>query len=326
MANTHEKPNENPLGTQPRPFQVSRTFPFPRELVFRAWSSAEHLKHWFCPAVFTVPAAEIEFRVGGAFTLCMRSPEGQEFWNRGHYAEIVPNSRLVLDLQAFGGDSDKPLFRAYTEVNFSEEHGGGTRMDVTQTYTVFEPMAEMMIQGAPMGWSQTLDRLGVELERMREMAPLQRSVVHAMFRIERSYAASPAQVFKALSDPAAKAQWFVGGPGYTTLVREMDVRPGGREVVKGRWEHGLVSHFSAHYFDVVPDQRLVYAYEMHLDDRKISASLTTFELNPAGSGTQLVMTEQGAFLDGFDDNGSRQRGSNFLLDAIGRFVDGVKGA
>jgi len=54
-------------------------------------------------------------------------------------------------------------------------------------------------------------------------------VVHASFSIERVYAAAPAAVFRALTDPAAKAQWFVGPAGYTQLERAMDVRPGGRE-------------------------------------------------------------------------------------------------
>jgi len=63
-----------------------------------------------------------------------------------------------------------------------------------------------------------------------------RSVVHATFSIERIYEASCAQVFKALTDPAAKAKWFSGGNGYSLLAREMDVRPGGREMVKGRWD------------------------------------------------------------------------------------------
>jgi uncharacterized protein YndB with AHSA1/START domain len=144
-----------------------------------------------------------------------------------------------------------------------------------------------------------------------------RSVVHATFRIERTYPASPAQVFKALTDPAAKAKWFTGGNGYTLLAREMDVRPGGREHVKGRKDNGVVSTFDAVYHDVVADERIVYAYEMHLDDRKISVSLATLELKPAGTDTRLVMTEQGAFLDGYDDAGSREHGSNFLLDALG---------
>src|ERR1700680_3309919 len=147
---------------------------------------------------------------------------------------------------------------------------------------------------------------------------LPRSVVHAMFCIERTYQASPAQVFKALTDPAAKAKWFTGGNGYTLLAREMDVRPGGREHVKGRKDTGVVSTFDAIYHDVIADERIVYAYEMHLDDRKISVSLATLELKPAGTDTRLVMTEQGAFLDGYDDAGSREPGSNFLLDALGK--------
>ncbi|WP_211251745.1 SRPBCC family protein [Andreprevotia chitinilytica] len=177
-----------------------------------------------------------------------------------------------------------------------------------------------MIQGAAQGWSQTLDRLEQEVARIQKSAPVSRSVVHGTFCIERTYAASPAQVFRAFVDPASKAKWFAGGGGYTLLAREMDVRPGGREHVQGRWSSGVVSTFDAVYYDVVPDERIVYAYEMHLDERKISVSLATFELRPAGSGTRLVMTEHGAFLDGYDDAGSREQGSNALLDALGNWL------
>jgi uncharacterized protein YndB with AHSA1/START domain len=147
---------------------------------------------------------------------------------------------------------------------------------------------------------------------------ISRTVVHATFCIERTYATTRSQVFNALTDPAAKAKWFAGGDGYTVLARHMDARPGGREHVKGRWNTGVVSTFDAVYHDVVADERIVYSYEMHLDDRKISVSLATLELKPAGADTRLVMTEQGAFLDGYDDAGSREHGSNFLLDALGK--------
>jgi hypothetical protein len=78
-----------------------------------------------------------------------------------------------------------------------------------------------MIQGAPQGWSQTLDRLEIEVARMQKSAPTSRSVVHAMFCIERTYTAPRSHVFKALTDPAAKAKWFAGGEGYTQLARHM---------------------------------------------------------------------------------------------------------
>jgi uncharacterized protein YndB with AHSA1/START domain len=134
--------------------------------------------------------------------------------------------------------------------------------------------------------------------------------------------ASPKQVYRALSDMTAKARWFEGREGYVVLEREMDVRPGGRERLKGRWTSGMVSTFDAVYFDVVPNERLVYTYEMRLDDRKISVSLATMELMPVGDGTRLVITEQGAFLDGYDDAGSRERGTGFLLDRLGASLQG----
>jgi uncharacterized protein YndB with AHSA1/START domain len=149
------------------------------------------------------------------------------------------------------------------------------------------------------------------------MPPRTSSVVHATFSLERIYPASPEQVFKAFADPVAKAKWFAGGGTYTLLAREMDVRAGGREHVQGRWDTGMVSTFDAVYFDVIPNTRIVYAYEMHLDERKISVSLATLDIKPTPDGTRLVVTEQGVFLDGYDDAGSREHGTALLLDALG---------
>lgn len=305
---------------QSRPLVISRTFSAAPELVFSAWSSADHVRRWFCPAGFSVPQAEVKFEVGGAFQVCMRSPDGHDYWTKGTFAEIVPHSRLAVDMSAVD-DKDAPMFRAYTEVTFTKS-GSGTLMEVTQSYTLYQPLAAQMIQGAEQGWSQTLDRLRHEVLRIKLEAPATRSVVHSTFRLERTYDAPRAQVFKALTDPDAKAKWFARGEGLTLLTREMDVRPGGREIVKGRWDSGIVSTFDALYHDVVQDERIVYSYQMHLDERKISVSLTTFDLKPAGTGTHLVLTEQGAFLDGYDDAGSREQGTNFLLDALGAALKG----
>jgi uncharacterized protein YndB with AHSA1/START domain len=314
MAQTNRKSPR--LQAQPEPLVISRLFPARRDLVYRAWTSAEHLKHWFCPAGFSVPQAEVDCRVGGVFDICMRSPEGWSHWTRGKYLEIVPQSRLVIEMSV-AGDDDQVLFRARTVASFTDE-AHGTRLEVTQSYTILDPKSVPMIQGAPRGWGQTLDRLAQELARVERSSAASRSVVHASFCIERTYAASRSQVFKALTDPAAKAKWFTGGNGFTQLAREMDVRPGGRERLEGRWDSGVVSCFDAVYYDVVPDERIVYSYEMHLNERKISVSLATIELKSAGNATRLVMTEQGAFLDGYDDAGSRERGTNLLLDALGK--------
>jgi uncharacterized protein YndB with AHSA1/START domain len=97
----------------------------------------------------------------------------------------------------------------------------------------------------------------------------------------------------------------------------MDVRLGGTERLRGRWEGGVVSTFEATYHDVIPNERLVYSYVMHLNDKKISVSLATLQLRAERGKTTLKVSEQGAFLDGYHDGGSREQGTGHLLDALG---------
>jgi uncharacterized protein YndB with AHSA1/START domain len=296
------------------PLTLSRTFHAPRVTVFKAWSSAEHVKRWFCPETYTIPDAKVDMRVGGPFEVCMRSPAGEEHWTRGVFVEVVPYARLVIDAQVTSSVG-KPLFRAYTEVDFADALGG-TRMDVVQTYTLIDPSVAWMVGGAPEGWRTTLDKLEKEVVRMRGgLEGDVRSVVHASFHLERTYDAPVARVWKALTDKQAKGKWFAGG--CELLERHMDVRVGGSERAKGRWEGGVVSTFDAIYHDVIPNERLVYSYVMHLDDKKISVSLATMQLKAEGGKTTLKVSEQGAFLDGYDDAGSREHGTGYLLDALG---------
>jgi uncharacterized protein YndB with AHSA1/START domain len=144
----------------------------------------------------------------------------------------------------------------------------------------------------------------------------ERSAVHGTFVIDRAYDALPARVFAAWSDPAAKARWFAGPAECKETLRELDFRIGGRERLSAIWPGGRVSAFDARYWDIVPDERIVYSYDMHLDGARISVSLATVEFKPSGAGTRLVFTEQAVFLDGYDDAGSRERGTRGLLDKL----------
>jgi uncharacterized protein YndB with AHSA1/START domain len=308
MAETHNS-------VTPEPFKTSRLIHAPRARVFGAWLSPEHVREWFSPKHFTVPEARVEPRVGGAFEVCMRAPNGQEHWSLGRFTEIAPETRLVIDMRVPGPDG-ATLFTALTSVDFADAPGG-TRVDVVQAYTFENPaIAEGMVKGAPEGWGTTLDKLEALLTS--SAGSQTRSVVHATFTLERTYDAPVARVWAALTDPAAKQKWF-GGPRdrWTELERHMDVRVGGRERAKVRWNAGIVSCLDALYHDVIENERLVYTYEMHLDEKKISVSLATMELKPAGTGTRLIVTEQGAFLDGYEDGGSREKGTGFLLDGLG---------
>jgi uncharacterized protein YndB with AHSA1/START domain len=148
-----------------------------------------------------------------------------------------------------------------------------------------------------------------------------RSAAHGRFTLERLYDATPARVFRAWADPAIKARWFVGPADWTMLERSIDFRVGGRERLSGRKGSGIVSTFDSVYLDIVPDRRIIYSYDMRLDGRHISISLATVELKPEGAGTRFIITEQGVFLDGYEDAGSRERGTRILLDQLGRELE-----
>ena len=141
---------------------------------------------------------------------------------------------------------------------------------------------------------------------------------HASFSIDRRLSAPPAKVYAAFANAAAKGKWFARSDGLKLIRNDFDFRVGGEERVDGRWQSGVVSSFRASYRDIVPERRIVYAYDLFLDERKISVSLATIEFLPDGAGTRLKLTEQGAFLDGYDDAGSRERGTNELMDAMAR--------
>lgn len=154
------------------------------------------------------------------------------------------------------------------------------------------------------------------------MSERPRSVSHATFTIERRYKASRARVYKALSDPEAKAMWFSPPETWTRKEHAMDFRVGGVETSIGGPAGGPVHVFRATYQDIVPNERIVYSYDMMLDDVRISVSVATFELKADGEHTLLKLTEMGAYLDGFDDGGRlREEGTMGLLDQLGRYVE-----
>jgi uncharacterized protein YndB with AHSA1/START domain len=149
-----------------------------------------------------------------------------------------------------------------------------------------------------------------------------RKTAHTTFTIERVYPATPARVFRAWSDPAAKAQWFAGPKNWTENGRDMDFRVGGREHLSGG-PPGTDPHvFDAIYYDIVPNERIIYGYDMHIGKTRISVSLATVEIKPEGKGTRLVFTEQAVFLDDFEDNGGREQGTKGLLDQLGAALEG----
>ncbi len=152
-------------------------------------------------------------------------------------------------------------------------------------------------------------------------ANVKRSVTHASFTITRHWKHAPARVFEAFASLEAKAKWFAASPGWERLEQSFDFREGGRETLSGRHPNGMVSAFDCIYRDIVPPTaqeggRIIYSYVMHLDGTKISVSQAAIEMAPDQGGTRLVLTEYGDYLDGYDDAGSREHGTNALMDQL----------
>jgi uncharacterized protein YndB with AHSA1/START domain len=148
------------------------------------------------------------------------------------------------------------------------------------------------------------------------------SVIHDTFTIERSYPAAPSRVFAAFASAEAKDVWGDTGDLETAEgeagITRFEFRPGGRERFGFKWQ-GTTYRYDARYYDIVPDQRIVYAYEMYANDARISVSVTTIEFAKTENGTALTYSEQGAYLDGIDGAQApslRQEGTTEMLDNL----------
>lgn len=149
----------------------------------------------------------------------------------------------------------------------------------------------------------------------------QRSVIHNTFVIERSYPAPPERVFAAFADPAKKRRWFVEGGGHEVEHHEMDFRVGGKERSRVRFKagtpvSGLACTNETSFQDIVPNRRVVLASTMTVAEKCISASLATVELLPSETGTDLILTHQGAFFEGADGPQMREAGWHKLFDRL----------
>ena len=143
----------------------------------------------------------------------------------------------------------------------------------------------------------------------------ERSIAHGSFTVERHYDAAPSRVYQAFADPAQKKNWFGGGEASIFEFRE-----GGREYSAGKMDENTTYAFDCSFRDIVPDVRMVYTYEMHLNGQRISVSVAAIEFRAEGAGTHLVVTEHGMFLDGLDTVEQRRQGTEHLMDAVGAYL------
>ena len=140
---------------------------------------------------------------------------------------------------------------------------------------------------------------------------------HATFTLERTYDAPPDRVFAHWAEPHLKASWFAT-PGAS---HELDFRVGGHELVRAEHE-GKRMAFETWYRDIVDGERIVFTSTLSADDELSTVSITTVELEPCNRGTRLTLTEQGTYLDGFEQPQWREKGTADQLDHLGVVVWG----
>lgn len=164
----------NIAGTE-KPFVLTRTFDAPRELVWKAWTDAEHLKRWFGPKGFTMPQCSLDLHVGGIFHYGLKSPDGHEMWGKWTFLEIVPPEKLVV-IASFSdakcGVTRHPMSDAWPLETLSTtmfaEHGGKTTLtlrwaahNATEAErAMFDASHESMKQG----WGETMEQLLAEIQ------------------------------------------------------------------------------------------------------------------------------------------------------------------
>jgi uncharacterized protein YndB with AHSA1/START domain len=86
---------------------VTRTFDAPVVEVWKYWAESEGVKKWWGPTGFTAPLARMDFREGGTSLVCMRAPNGQDFYNTWTYRKIEPLKRIEFILGWADKDGQK---------------------------------------------------------------------------------------------------------------------------------------------------------------------------------------------------------------------------
>jgi uncharacterized protein YndB with AHSA1/START domain len=145
-----------------RTLVLSREFDAPRELVFAAWSTPEHMARWFGPKDFTLPFCQMDFRVGGNYRLCMRSPDGKDYWVHGVYREIVEPERLVFTWERDGPDDPHA---GHTLVTITLEARGPRKTRLTLHQATFG--TQEIRDGHQGGWTEAFARLDEYVEELR---------------------------------------------------------------------------------------------------------------------------------------------------------------
>ncbi|HSJ50158.1 MAG TPA: SRPBCC family protein [Actinomycetota bacterium] len=150
---------------------MTRVFDAPRELVFEAHTSCEHLSRWWGPRAYETVACEVDFRTGGSWRIVHRGPDGDEIAFFGDYLEIVRPERIVWTFAFEGLTGQEGLSGGPApETMTFEERDGTTTITTTSVFPSAEVRDLVLESGMEEGAVETYERLDEYLVTLRERA------------------------------------------------------------------------------------------------------------------------------------------------------------
>lgn len=232
----------SPAATEILTLDITRELAVPRELVFRAWRDNDLMKRWSAPRGFTMTHSEADFREGGAWRACMRSPAGEDLWLGGVYREIVPGERLVFTHE-WDEDPGTPQTETLVEVTLADDANGKTRMHFHQE-RFRSPESRDGHRG---GWEECFDILE---EVLAEEQTSTREIVST-----RLIDAPRELVFRAYTEPEHLARWW-GPKGFTNTFEIFELRPGGTWRFQMHAPSGTTYPNESVFREIVPPERI----------------------------------------------------------------------
>lgn len=258
--------------TASRELAISRVFNAPRELVWKVWTSPEHIKNWWGPNGFTNTIFKMDVVPGGEWDFIMHGPDGKDYKNRSIYKEVVKYEKLVYD------HVSGPKFQ-FT-VTFAEQ-GKKTLLTIQMLFETQEFRDQVIKQyGAAEGLKQNMYKLDAYILKISSEKEL---------TITRLFDAPRDVVFKAWLEREQLVKWW--GPGdFTNPVCDIDAKPGGKVYIDMKGPDGTVYPMDGEFHEIVPSQKIVFTTAA-LDDngKRLFEVLNTVTFSEEGTKTKMTL-------------------------------------
>jgi uncharacterized protein YndB with AHSA1/START domain len=253
--------------------EIVRIFDAPRQLVYAAWTTPEHLAKWSAPEGFTIPEATTNFKKGGAYYARMRSPAGEDHRVQGKYLEIVEGKRIVMTHGWLDGACNVGPETTLT-VTF-EDLGDKTKMTFVQEG--FDTAASR--DGHEQGWASCFNLLAVLVEKQRGGREI---VITRLLNAPRDL------VFAAFKDPKHITNWW-GPNGFRTTTYEMDFRPGGQWLFTMHGPDGTDYPNRVRYTEIREPHFVLYDHDAGEDGDAAYAFKASWNFDVEGRKTRVTM-------------------------------------